>query len=821
MARGKGKKKDTPLLEQYKRIKAEHPEEILLFHLGDFYETFFEDAETVSKVLGIVLTSRPMGKGIRVPMAGIPVRAAESYINRLLKAGYKVAICEQTDEKEGRTLLKRVVTEVITPGTVLSEGILPEDTHNYLVSYVSALGEAGVAMADVSTGDVLYIYGKEEEVREELERLEVGEMIVPKGKRPPVEVKAITERDREVFSSELGLQMLREVYGETYDLPPLVLSAFAALVSYLKEKRPTALAHLQRPVEYLRGRYVPLDFRTMDTLDLFGERSLYSLLNRCRTPMGKRLLRFSISHPFRNLEDILNRQRRVETFLNDRLLARDVGKLLSDVRDLERDTARASSYRLSPRNLLRFALSLEAAVSVAERLRGIPEESATSLKALASRIRETLTEEPPSDLSSGGVIRDGVDRNLDELRRIQEEGDRLLKELEEKERRRTGIQSLKVGFVSAFGYYYEVPRSQRRKVPEDFVPIQSLKNSERYKTAELQELEMKILSAKERAVSLERELYRGLLSEVVKHAGEIKQLGGFIAETDLALALSDVAHDYGYVRPEMYGGYALEIEEGRHPTVEAFMDVAFVPNDTHLTEGRFFALITGPNMGGKSTYLRQVGLIVLMAHIGSYVPAKKARIPLTDRIFTRIGASDDLTRGVSTFMAEMNEVSNILRYATSRSLVLLDEIGRGTSTHDGLAIAWAVSEYILNRIRAKTLFATHYHELSRLASEHPNAFNLQAAVKEEEDEVVFLYKVVPGSADRSYGIYVARLAGLPEEVIRRAEELQRRFEREFLLKASGGGEDLAEFIRSIDVDTLSPRDALDVLYELKRRVEGK
>ncbi len=818
MARVKKAKRDTPLLEQYKRIKAEHPEEILLFHLGDFYETFYEDAETVSKVLGIVLTSRPMGKGIRVPMAGIPVRAAESYINRLLKAGYKVAICDQTDEKEGRTLLKRVVTEVITPGTVLSEGILPEDVNNYLVAYVSALGEAGAALVDVSTGDVLYIHGKEEEVREELERLNVGEMILPKGKKPPVKVGAVTERDREVFSSQLGMELLGEIYGETYDLPPLVLSAFSALVSYLKEKRPTALSHLQRPVEYLKGRYIPLDFRTMDTLDLFGERSLYALLNRCRTPMGKRLLRFSISHPFRNIGDITERQKRVGTFVDDRLLARDVGGLLEGVGDIERDTARASSFRLSPRNLLRFASSLESAVAVADKLKGLPPALLEELKKLSRKIRDTLEEEPPSDLSSGGVIRDSVDPNLDELRRIQREGDRLLKELEEKERRRTGIQNLRVGYVSAFGYYYEVPRSQRRRVPEDFLPIQSLKNSERYKTAELQELEMKILSAKERAVSLEREIYRALLSDVVKRSSEIKELSRFVAETDLALALGDVAYNYGYVKPEIHTGYDLEIIRGRHPMVEAFMDVSFVPNDTHLSRDRFFALITGPNMGGKSTYLRQVGLIVLMAHMGSYVPAEKARIPLTDRIFTRIGASDDLTRGVSTFMAEMNEVSNILRYATGRSLILLDEIGRGTSTHDGLAIAWAVSEYILNRIKAKTLFATHYHELSRLASEHPNAFNLQAAVREEEEEVVFLYRIVPGSADRSYGIYVARLAGLPEWVIERAEELQRKFEREFLLKTSGDGSDIVDFIRSINVDSLSPKDALDVLYELKKRV---
>ncbi|NPB03678.1 MAG: DNA mismatch repair protein MutS [Thermotogae bacterium] len=815
------KKKDTPLLEQYKRIKAEHPEEILLFHLGDFYETFFEDAEKVSKALGIVLTSRPMGKGIRVPMAGIPVRAADTYINRLLKAGYKVAICEQTDEKEGRTLLKRVVTEVITPGTVLSEGILPEDSHNFLVAYVSALGEAAAALADLSTGDVFYLYGNGEDVVEELKRINVGEIIVPEGKDSPLNIKAITERGRDVFSSKLGRELLEGIYGEDYDLPPLVMSAFAALFSYLKEKRPGAIGHLQKPMRYSIGRYMPLDFRTMDTLDLFGGRSLYALLNRCRTPMGKRTLRFSISHPYRNLPDILSRQRRVEIFFKNRDLAAKLAKLLKGVRDLERDLARASSHKLSPRNLLRFSNSLDAALHVAETLKAIPSVDIDSLRSLVEKIRERLSDTPPSDTSSGGIIREGVDPNLDELRRIQEEGDRLLQELEEKERNRTGITSLKVGYVSAFGYFYEVPRSQRKKVPENFVPIQSLKNSERYKTAELQALEMKILSAKERSVALERELYRELLSEVVSYASEIKALSRAIAEIDVALSLADVAYDYDYTKPEIHAGYDLEIRKGRHPMVEAFLDKPFVPNDTHLSKGKFFALITGPNMGGKSTYLRQVGLIVLLAHIGSFVPASRAKVPLTDRIFTRIGASDDLSRGISTFMAEMNEVAHILRYATPRSLLLLDEIGRGTSTHDGLAIAWAVSEYIAQNIKAKALFATHYHELSRLASEHEGIFNLQVAVKEEENRVIFLYKVVPGSADRSYGIYVARLAGLPKEVIEKAEQLQEKFLREFLLRTSAEGEEIVEFLRTLKVDSLSPRDALNILYELKERVKER
>ena len=818
MGRRTAKKKDTPLLEQYKRIKAEHPEEILLFHLGDFYETFFEDAEKVSKELGIVLTSRPMGKGVRVPMAGIPVRAAEIYINRLLKAGYKVAICEQTDEKEGRTLLRRVVTEVITPGTVVSDGILPEDSHNFLAAYVSALGEAAVALADVSTGDVIYIHGPEEEVLEEMGRLNIAEIVVQRGKKPPIDVNAVTERDGEVFSSRRGKETLEEVYGHDFNLPPLVMSAFSALLSYIKEKRPSALHFLQRPARHSVGRYVGIDPRTLETLDVFGERSLYTLLNRCRTPMGKRLLRFSLLHPFRNLQDILSRQRRVEMFFNNRGLALKLGGVLEGIRDMEREVARASSLRLSPRNALNLVVSLEKAVEAAMHVKGLPSDVLDRLKGLARVVKETIVEDPPSDISSGSVIREGVNPHLDDLRKTLKEGEVLLAKLEEKERKRTGIANLKVGYVSAFGYYYEVPRSKRRLVPEDFIPIQSLKNSERYKTAELQAVESRILSAKERALELEREIYRNLLKRIVASAQDIKRLSRVIAEIGLSIALADVAYTYEYVKPEVHLGYDLEIRRGRHPMVEAFMDRPFVPNDVFLDRNRFFALITGPNMGGKSTYLRQVGLIVLMAHMGGFVPADYARIPLTDRIFTRIGASDDLARGISTFMAEMQEVSNILNGATSRSLILLDEIGRGTNTYDGLAIAWAVSEYILERIKAKTLFATHHHELTRLAADHPNAFNLKADVDVDGEEITFLYRILPGSSKESYGIYVAKLAGLPPPVIERAKEMRRIYEREILVKFSSSGEDVLSYIRNLNVDTLSPREALDLLYTLKKMV---
>jgi len=806
--------KETPLLEQYRRIKSQYPEEIVLFHLGDFYETFFEDAEIVSKVLGIVLTSRPMGKNIRVPMAGIPVRSAEIYINKLLEAGYKVAICDQTEEKEGKTLLKRVITDVITPGTIISEGLLAEDTNNYLAAYNEAMGEAACALVDVSTGDVYYIYGKREEVLEEMERLNIREIILPKKIELNISAHK-TYRDVEVFSSRSGYEVLKEIYGTEREYPPLVLGVLGAVLSYLREKKGENIGHLQIPVKYQINEYIPLDKRTVETLGLLGERSLYSLLNSCITPMGKRLLKFTVLHPYAKLEPIQSRLKRVEFFLNNQRISEEVGEKLKGVYDFERDLSRIATGKIVPKNLLRFAKSLRNSLEV---LKILKVQYDPNLEGIVRKVEETLVEDPPATLSEGGYIRDGVDEYLDELRGIAKNAEKILREIEERERKRTGINNLRIGYNSVFGYYIEISRAQAKRVPEYYHRKQTLTNVERFTTDELQAIEDKILSSRDKAAKLERQIYQNLLSEILKFSKEIKFVSSKIAEIDLCLAFANSAKKFRYVKPEVYKGYTLEIRNGRHPLVEGFMDTPFIPNDTYLDERKFFALITGPNMGGKSTYLRQVGLICLMAHMGCYVPSDHAKIPLLDRVFTRIGASDDLTKGISTFMAEMQEVSNILKNATRNSLILLDEIGRGTSTHDGLAIAWAVSEYILNNIKAKTLFATHYTELSKLASSYEHAFNLTVRVEERENEVKFLYKVVMGSASKSYGVYVAKIAGLPDSVIDRAKALQQMFEREFLMKLSSNGEDLLEYLRNINIDSLSPKDALDILYDLKRRV---
>ncbi len=808
--------KETPLLEQYKRIKSQYPEEIVLFHLGDFYETFFEDAEIVSKVLGIVLTSRPMGKNTRVPMAGIPVRSAEIYINKLLEAGYKVAICDQTEEKEGKTILKRVITDVITPGTIISEGLLSEDTNNYLSAYNEAMGESACALVDVSTGDVYYIYGKKEDVLEEMGRLNIREVILPE--KMDLNINAHkTYMSIEVFSSRYGYKVLKEIYSIEREYPPMVLGVLGAVLSYLREKRGENIGHLQIPVEYQINEYIPLDKRTIETLGLLGERSLYSLLNSCMTPIGKRLLKFTVLHPYAKLEPIHSRLRRVEFFINNQKISEEVERKLREVYDFERDLSRIATRKIVPKNLLRFSRSLKNSLDV---LKILKVQYNPSLEEIIKRIEETLVDDPPATLSEGGYIRDGVNELLDELRGIQRNAERMLKEIEERERKRTGISNLKIGYNSVFGYYIEISKAQAKRVPEYYHRKQTLTNAERFTTDELQALEDKILASKDRAIRLEREIYQNLLSEILKFSKDIKFVSSKIAEVDLCLAFANSAKKFRYVKPEVYKGYTLEIRNGRHPLVEGFMDTPFIPNNTYLDERKFFALITGPNMGGKSTYLRQVGLICLMAHMGCYVPADYAKIPLLDRIFTRIGASDDLTKGISTFMAEMQEVSNILNNATKNSLILLDEIGRGTSTHDGLAIAWAVSEYILNNIKAKTLFATHYIELSKLASSHENAFNLTVKVEESESGVKFLYKVIPGSADKSYGIYVAKLAGIPESVIERAKELQEKFEREFLIKSSSDGGDILEYLKNLNVDALSPKDALFVIYELKRMMGG-
>jgi len=464
---------------------------------------------------------------------------------------------------------------------------------------------------------------------------------------------------------------------------------------------------------------------------------------------------------------------------------------------------------------LRFAKSLRNSLEV---LKILKVQYDPNLEGIVRKVEETLVEDPPATLSEGGYIRDGVDEYLDELRGIAKNAEKILREIEERERKRTGINNLRIGYNSVFGYYIEISRAQAKRVPEYYHRKQTLTNVERFTTDELQAIEDKILSSRDKAAKLERQIYQNLLSEILKFSKEIKFVSSKIAEIDLCLAFANSAKKFRYVKPEVYKGYTLEIRNGRHPLVEGFMDTPFIPNDTYLDERKFFALITGPNMGGKSTYLRQVGLICLMAHMGCYVPSDHAKIPLLDRVFTRIGASDDLTKGISTFMAEMQEVSNILKNATRNSLILLDEIGRGTSTHDGLAIAWAVSEYILNNIKAKTLFATHYTELSKLASSYEHAFNLTVRVEERENEVKFLYKVVMGSASKSYGVYVAKIAGLPDSVIDRAKALQQMFEREFLMKLSSNGEDLLEYLRNINIDSLSPKDALDILYDLKRRV---
>lgn len=779
----------TPFLEQYRAIKAEHPNELLFFRMGDFYELFFEDAEIAARELGITLTSRPVGNAGRIPMAGVPVKAAESYIQRLLERGYHIAVCEQIGEAGGK-LMDRAVVEIITPGTVLSESFHRDKEHLYVASFVKRGDEAGAAVADVSTGEVLLYEGEPARILQEFQTLRVREIVVPEGDDPfldPLNIPLSPFR-REAFALRRGEQVAEEVFRATYARNhPRALEALGGLYHYLEVTKRGMLEHLRSL------RFVPfdevlfLDPRTLANLEVLrplhpeaGGKSLLDVLDFTRTPMGGRWLRHVLSHPPRRLETITTRHERVAFLLEHEDLHRTLQNLLGEMGDLPRLLSQATTSRITPRRLQILARSLNELKRISGLLEGTPLQSLTEpfspdLVRLGEDLLERMVEEPPPSPTEGPLYRPGVYPELDEQRELAERGEEKLLELEARERERTGIPNLRVGYNAVFGYYFEVTRSHLDKVPPDYIRKQTLKNVERFLTPELKALEERITLARSRVEAMQKELFQEDVRRVVARAGEILQASEALAELDLVQAFAEAARRYGYTRPRMRPSGELHIRGGRHPVVERLVD--FVPNDTHMDpqKARLF-VITGPNMSGKSTYLRQVAHIVLMAHAGSFVSAEHAEIPLVDRIFSRIGASDDVARGVSTFMAEMQEVAEILRNATSHSLVILDEVGRGTATYDGLAIAWAVAEYLYKDIRAFTLFATHFHELAQLADLYVGVKAYTVEVKEWEGDVVFLHRVVEGASSRSYGVHVAKLAGLPEKVLRRAREILARWE---------------------------------------------
>ena len=851
---------EAPMRRQYLEIKRRYPDAIVLFRLGDFYETFDDDAQVVARELGIALTSRPVGKGKRVPLAGIPHQSLESHLARLIAAGHKVAICEQMEAPgKGKRLLPREVVRVVTPGTVVEEALLPQRDSNYLAALVMEGEEAGIAYADVSTGEFACCQLPSQEAMTELERIRPAELLcgdaaAPEGVRvSPLPADAHDlEAARERLLGHFGAPGLDALGLEG---EPLAVRAAAAILAYLEENQRPALSGLVRLQVYSPGAYMLLDAAARRNLEIFrplrGDdgASLLSVLDLTRTSMGSRLLRRWLGQPLLDVEAIRRRQDCVQVFFDSALRRERVAQVLARMPDLERLMARTTAGVATPRDLAALGRGLALVSSLREALdcdlERVPRGSRVLLEDMLARLSPLqevadliarAVADDPGSFEEGGVIRPGFSKELDELRELQRDARQLLAQLEARERERTGIRSLKVGYNKVFGYYIEVTRANLHLVPSDYERRQTLTEAERFVTPELKDLEYRILHARERQEALERELFRQVCAQVSAWTGRVLSLAQAVAEVDVYCALAGAAVRYGYVRPEVDDGDEIRIVDGRHPVVERTLpEGAFVPNDTHLSrDGCRIMLLTGPNMAGKSTYLRQVALIVIMAQVGSFVPAREARIGVVDRIFTRIGASDDIAGGRSTFMVEMVETAAMLHGATPRSLLLFDEIGRGTSTYDGMAIARAVVEFLHNRpeVAARTLFATHYHELVDLAAFLPRVRNYHVAVAEEGGRIVFLHRVLPGGADRSYGVQVAELAGLPRPVVARAQELLQEMEsasRQRFQRRRGRGEPavqlplavdglgLLEELASLDVDSLTPLEAITRLYELRER----
>ena len=769
--------KDTPIRRQYLDIKKKYPDSILLFRLGDFYEAFDDDAITISRELDLVLTSREMGKGKRYPMAGIPHHSLDSYIGKLINKGYRVAICEQLSEpKPGKGLVERDVVRVITPGTVMEPGLLKAKVNNYLLSLVGN-EKIGLAFIDITTGEFKTTEIEPERLMPEIERLSPAELLITKDfpyDTPDIPTRKVDEPSyedaREKLLSHFGTNSLE---GFGCEGRVLSVKACSMILSYLEETQKSFLPRITSLSTYSTSDFMVLDAQTRRNLEITQsirgdfEGSLLWAIDMTLTPMGGRLLRKWITEPLLMREEIERRLDGVQWFFTKPGIRAKVRSILREIGDMERILTRTKSKIAYPKELLNLKKALLCVPKIKNLLEGCPgwiKEGLSPCEEVSSLIERAINDEP-SQVGEGGVIKEGFSEELDRLKAISSDAKKYLAELERKERERTGIKSLKIGYNKVFGYYIEVTKPNLSLVPPDYIRRQTLSGAERFITPELKEYEALILNSEERIGELERSIYARICEEIGEHGEAISRTSSSIALIDVLSSLSEVASRYNYTRPEIREDDVIEIKEGRHPVVERYLGGEFVPNDTYLSKDDQILIITGPNMSGKSTYLRQVALIVLLAQIGSFVPAKRAKIGIVDRIFTRIGLQDDLALGRSTFMVEMEEMANILNNSTPRSLLILDEVGRGTSTYDGLSIAIAVTEYIHNKIRARTLFATHYHELAELPRYLARAKNYNFAVAEEGGRVVFLYRVIRGSSSKSYGIYVAELAGLPKQTI--------------------------------------------------------
>jgi DNA mismatch repair protein MutS len=849
----------TPLMRQYHAIKQQVPNALLMFRLGDFYELFYEDAITAARELEITLTARNKEKGQAIPMCGVPYHAADGYLARLIQKGYRVAVCDQMEEAgPGKKLVKREVTRVVTPGTATESSLLRSHENNYMAAVCRNGTRAGIAHVDISTGEFHATELDLSDVNAALENLNVREVLAAESVTDVPGLR--TALEDWIFSQDYADRALREHFhlltldGCGLGGKPLAVSAAGAILHYLRDTQKSALDHLDRPSFYDRSDSMILDAVTVRNLELLEplfagetrESTLIHVLDQTCTGMGGRMLRARLLRPCLQLEEIEARLDAVQATLSATIARSETRKLLPNVLDLERLLAKLTLGTAGPRELLALGRSLalvpklkeQVAVFDAARLRAIAGQL-DEIPEVRDRILNAIAEEPPANLADGGTIRSGYHAGLDELRDLSRNSRQYIAQIELRERARTGIQSLKVRFNNVFGYYIEISKANLHNAPSDYERKQTLVNAERFTTPELKELESKVLDAEDKMLTLEREIFQELRLFSAEHAARIRQTAAAIAELDVTCALAQVAAENRYVRPSFTSTGEMRIVAGRHPVIEKLAEkeaLRFIPNDLYFdTESQFIAVITGPNMGGKSTYLRQAAAIVILAQMGCFVPAESAALSIVDRVFTRIGAADNLARGRSTFMVEMTETAVILNTATARSLVVLDEIGRGTATYDGLALAWAVVEHIHQRVRARTLFATHYHELTELADQLPGVANLHVSVKEAGDQVIFLRKVEPGRADRSYGIEVARLAGLPMSVVERAREILVLHERseqavteELAPRPAAPTQiqlfepvnyQIAERIRNLKLDELRPIDALQLLSELQRELK--
>lgn len=839
-------KKYTPMMQHYLKMKEENPDSILFYRLGDFYEMFFEDAKLVSQELDLVLTGRSAGVEEKVPMCGIPFHAANSYIQRLVKKGYKVAICEQLeDPSSAKGLVDRGIIKIITPGTYMDATMDAKST-NYMASCDVSSFEITVIYCELSTGELKYQMLQRSLVALQKALLEqnVSELVCPMTMDKKW-MAALEEMDTMLISKH------KKANIDSEDLPLLngiesesLKEAFALLMAYLKDTQKQRIDHFL-PIESMdKDKVLVMDYETKNHLELVSSQSsnakaesLWSFMDKCQSAMGSRMLKRWIEYPLIDAEKIAKRQVAVKDLKENFMLRENLKEHLVYVYDMERLASRMAYGNASPRDVLQLVATLEHAkpiLDLASSLNSYPEfNDVPDCQELYNEIKNAIIENPPLTLKEGGVFNDGYNQELDEVRKIAKQGKDFILELEAKERERTGVKSLKVGYNRVFGYYIEVRNGNLDNIKEEFGyhPKQTLANATRFITQELKEKEEQILHAQETKIKLEQSLFNDLLLRIKRDLFDLHACAQALSTIDVLVSLAILASEKGYVCPVFHPGYNVNVVEGKHPILDDRMKKKrYVSNDWKMSEEEHIQLITGPNMGGKSTYMRQNALLVVMAQMGSFIPAKTAQLPIFDRIFTRIGASDDILTGKSTFMVEMMEANTALRYATKHSLILFDEIGRGTATYDGMALAQAMLEYIDEAIGAKTLFSTHYHELTELAEEHQSMRNVHVDVREEKNEIEFRYRVIEGKADKSYGINVAKLAHLPKVVLDRASQLLLNFENQdnnqnyqpslFVMdQVQPEKSQLLQQLQELDIDSMTPRDALDCLYELKKLSE--